>query len=255
MPTAGISTGPTACRATCSISWRRREAGPDLGDRAQRRHGGSRQGSDRYHDGHIAITGTNDAPTLSAGVLAATLEDSSGTAESISGILANQFGDVDHGHPWRESPRTDADTGGTGAWWYSDDGGVCWSQIGSVSDGSALVLRASAYLKFVPAPDYNGTPPALTVYAIDDTYSGSFSSGSGGPAHTDLSQASSHGGSTPFARISTSITTSVTAVNDAPVNTVPDKQCVDEDTPLSSAATTTTRSRSPTSMPMTATKP
>ena len=179
----------------------------------------------------ITITGTNDAPTLSAGVLAATLEDSNGTAECISDIFANQFGDVDHGASLAGIAVTDADTGGTGAWWYSDNGSN-WSQIGSVSAGSALVLSASAYLKFVPAPDYNGTPPALTVYAIDDTYSGSFSSGNGGPAHTDLSQASSHGGSTPFAQDSTSITTSVTAVNDAPVNTIPDKQCVDEDTAL-----------------------
>ena len=51
---------------------------------------------------------------------------------------------------------------------------------GARATGTALALATSARLRFVPAADYNGTPPALVVRGLDDTYAGAFSTTTGG---------------------------------------------------------------------------
>ena len=40
---------------------------------------------------------------------------------------------------------------------------------------TALALSAATQVRFLSVTDYNGTPPALSVRVLDDTYSGSFS--------------------------------------------------------------------------------
>ena len=58
----------------------------------------------------------------------------------------------------------------TGAWWYSTDDGVNWSQMGTVSDTSARLLAADASTRvyFQPSADFNGTiTDAITFKAWD----------------------------------------------------------------------------------------
>ena len=98
--------------------------------------------------------------------------------------------------------------------------------MGTVSNTSALLLadNASTRLYFSPGANYSGTSTAaLTVRAWDQT---------SGTAGTKVTTAS-NGGTTAFSSATDTIDVSVTAVNDAPVNTVPGARAVAEDTPMS----------------------
>ncbi len=60
-----------------------------------------------------------------------------------------------------------------GTWEYSTNGGANWNPIGeggsAPSDSSALLLSPATLVRFVPAADFNGTAPTLTVRLIEDT--------------------------------------------------------------------------------------
>jgi hypothetical protein len=109
-----------------------------------------------------------------------------------------------------------ANTNTQGVWQYSTDGSN-WYAIGTVNDGAtALALSATTAVRFVPSANYNGTPPAITVRALDNTYSGVFTSGSNRiPVNTG-----SRGGATAISAATNTISTSVTPVNDLPTGTV-----------------------------------
>ncbi|WP_431854977.1 beta strand repeat-containing protein, partial [Azospirillum sp.] len=101
-----------------------------------------------------------------------------------------------------------AATATQGVWQYWN--GSAWAAIGSVSDGAALIMTAADTLRFVPASDWNGTAPALTVRLID---------GSGGAvtsrAVVDLTT-TGVGGATAYSAATVALTQEVTPVNDAP---------------------------------------
>ncbi|MBI3702042.1 MAG: VCBS repeat-containing protein [Afipia sp.] len=181
----------------------------------------------------VTITGTNDAPVLTANaVLPSAAEDSGGTAQTLSSLFAGSVQDADQTAYLKGFAISDSGASADGAWWFSDNGGV-WSQIGTTSASAALIVSASVLVKFVPNTDFNGDPPSLTVYAIDDTYTGSFSSGSGGTRYTvDLTQAYTHGDTAPISQDGATISTTITAVNDAPVATTltATLAAIDEDT-------------------------
>ncbi len=63
-----------------------------------------------------------------------------------------------------------------GAWQWSANG-TTWFDIGTVAnDESALILSASSYLRFMPAPaGVTGNMPSLMVRALDETYNGTYS--------------------------------------------------------------------------------
>ncbi|NYN30481.1 hypothetical protein, partial [Salmonella enterica] len=81
----------------------------------------------------------------------------------------------------------------------------------AVSDGNALLLSADAKLRFVPAANWNGTTPALTVRLIDDSQ-GVVTSGG-------RAVLASMGGDSRYSAGTVALTTTVGAVNDAPVAT------------------------------------
>ncbi|MBD2078854.1 hypothetical protein [Leptolyngbya sp. FACHB-17] len=118
----------------------------------------------------------NTAPSLGADVsLGSILENAVTAGEAISTLLENQFSDPDT----NSSLKGIAIVGNTapssqGSWQYSPDGSN-WAVVGGASETSALVLSATTKLRFVPAAFYNGTPDSLTIRAIDNTYTGSFS--------------------------------------------------------------------------------
>jgi Ca2+-binding RTX toxin-like protein len=64
-----------------------------------------------------------------------------------------------------------------GVWQYSTNGGATWFNIGSVGDGTALVLAADARIRFLPELGYAGDPTPLTVRAIDSSFTGLITEG------------------------------------------------------------------------------
>ncbi|WP_435674005.1 beta strand repeat-containing protein [Pseudomonas denitrificans (nom. rej.)] len=157
----------------------------------------------------VAITAINDAPTLSGGpyTWVGTSEDTSSQAVTVSSLLAGvTYADVD-------GPASGiALTASTGSsvWQYSTDG-VTWTDVGAVSNGSALLLSGSTLLRYVP-DGKNGGTATLTFRAWDQTFGIASLNGI-----RSTSDTSSNGGSTAFSTGIAQATISVSSVNDAPV--------------------------------------
>lgn len=101
-----------------------------------------------------------------------------------------------------------------GAWFFSSDQAT-WRPVSNIFGlNASLVLSSQDFLAFRPAPDFFGTPAALQVRALDNTYNGSFSSSITGfripldPAHLAVNGAASN-----VAEVSIDVTN----VNDRPV--------------------------------------
>ena len=179
----------------------------------------------------ISYTPVNDAPTLGNGTLAAVNEDSvSPAGQSVSTIFSGQFADVDAG----SSLGGIAIVGNTansvtqGSWQYSSNGGTNWFAVGAVADGAtALAISSTSLMRFVPVADYNGTPSALTVRGLDNSYVAGFSSTAGSETRVSVNT-SSNGGTTAIAAATATLSTSITPVNDAPVITSGGSASLDE---------------------------
>ena len=160
----------------------------------------------------ISVTAVNDAPVLdNAGTMtltAITEDQTSNAGDTVASILASAGGDrvtdVDAGAV--EGIALTATASGNGTWEYSTDGGSNWNAVGAVANNSALLLRASDRLRFVP-DGLNADAASVSFRAWDQT------SGTAG-AKVD---ASTTGGSTAFSTATETASISVTAVNDAPV--------------------------------------
>ncbi len=165
----------------------------------------------------INIAGSNDAPTLDNATLASVAgNDSDPSGAAISSLFTDKFHDADAGATFKAVAVTsDAATAGQGVWQYELAGTDQWVDIGPVSDTTALVLSPDTLIRFVPANGFSGTPGALGVHALDDTYIGAIT--------TDLSIATidlsvtGTGGKTPVSQDLTTIGTAVTAPADGPV--------------------------------------
>ena len=153
----------------------------------------------------FTVTGVNDAPILAPDPVTfstITEDQTTNSGRSVSSFLSST--DIDS-----SALRGIAVTGlasGNGQWQYSTDGRATWSSIGSVSDGSALLLRSSDYVRFLPN-GANGTTANFTYHAWDQT------SGSVG---TKVN-ATTTGGETAFSTGTATASITVTGVNDAPV--------------------------------------
>nr|WP_246504522.1 VCBS domain-containing protein [Bradyrhizobium agreste] len=165
----------------------------------------------------IDIAGSNDAPTLDDATLASISgNDGDPSGAAISSLFTDKFHDADTGATFKAVAVTsDAATAAQGVWQYELAGTDQWVDIGSVSDTTALVLGPDTLIRFVPANGFSGTPGALGVHALDDTYTGAIT--------TDLSIATidlsltGTGGETPVSQDLTTIGTEVTAPADGPV--------------------------------------
>ncbi|WP_340268405.1 Ig-like domain-containing protein [Sphingobium mellinum] len=153
----------------------------------------------------FTVTGVNDAPVLASDPVTfstITEDQTTNTGRSVSSFLNST--DIDSS-ALRGIAITDL-ASGNGQWQYSIDGRTTWSSIASVSEGSALLLRSSDYVRFVPN-GANGTTANFTYHAWDQT------SGSTG-AKVD---ATIDGGQTAFSTGTATAYITVTDVNDAPV--------------------------------------
>ncbi|WP_046116150.1 hypothetical protein, partial [Aquincola tertiaricarbonis] len=155
----------------------------------------------------LSVFVINDAPALTPGapVLPAITEDDTGHASQAVGLLvAGRIADADASA--LTGVAVIGQSPGSGSWQYSLDGGATWAAVGSVSDGSALLLRATDRVRYLP--DGSGADSAsLGFLAWDQT------AGTAG----QRVDSSVRGGSSAFSAASDSASVSVAAVNDAPV--------------------------------------
>jgi hypothetical protein len=103
-----------------------------------------------------------------------------------------------------------------GNWQYSTNGGTSWVTLGSATTAAAIRINAADKLRFVPAANYNGSATALSANLLDNLFV-TFTSG------TTVSVANT-GGSTGIQANPVALSETITAVNDAPVNSVPGTQ-------------------------------
>ncbi len=167
--------------------------------------------------GHT-VNAVNDAPVAingSAVSLTSIAEDAApGAGQSISTLFSSHFSDAKDTVSGGSSANGfagvavtgNAATAAQGVYQYFD--GVTWQDLPAVSTSSAFVLDTTALVRFVPAADYNGTAPSLTLSLIDDS-AGSVTTG----ATPDLTTV---GGTTQYSA-SLTLNVVVTATNDAPV--------------------------------------
>jgi hypothetical protein len=176
----------------------------------------------------ITVNSVNDAPVLDntgSMTLASILEDDTTSAgDTVASIVASAGGDR----------ITDVDAGAVegiavigvddsnGQWQY--DTGSGWVAFGAVANNSAVLLDPTASIRFVPNANYNGSAGNLTFRAWDQS-----DGNTSGDTGVDVSTS---GGATAYSVATETATLSVTAVNDAPVNTVPGPQTTSEDNPL-----------------------
>jgi hypothetical protein len=172
----------------------------------------------------VTVNPVNDAPTRTDGTpvsLPAVSEDAGATppGATVQSLFGGKFQDV-RDQVTNGSTHNDfagiaitgnGATAAQGTWQYSTDGGVTWQAIPAVSVNHAFVLATTDMLRFSPAADYAGTPGNLDARLVDTSSpltSGQF---------VDLTGTNS-GGTTQYSDSSNNVTltTSVTAVNDAP---------------------------------------
>lgn len=157
----------------------------------------------------------NDAPVLTAAnpSLGATDENTAVSIRLVETFLNNGQGTTTISDP---NPTTTtgaialAGTTGNGSWEYSLDG-TTFFPLTSVDSSSALLLPATATLRYTP-DGKNGETATITYRAWDAT------SGTAG-SRVDLSEASAVGGATAFSDAADTASLTVNDVNDAPVLT------------------------------------
>ncbi|MCB8820584.1 cadherin-like domain-containing protein [Microvirga rosea] len=123
------------------------------------------------------ITPVNDRPVVppaKVGTDAAisTAEDATSTPQTLGVLLASWFSDaVDGAGPGTSMAYVaiigNAATAAQGKWQWLQGGTWTDIPVNGLSDSSALVLDASAQIRFVPNADYNGAPGKLTVRLAD----------------------------------------------------------------------------------------
>ncbi|MBD2257845.1 Ig-like domain-containing protein [Pseudanabaena sp. FACHB-2040] len=173
------------------------------------------------------VTAVNDAPTISTPGTAAALvsinEDATNpVGATISSLFGSKYSDaldnrniVTGGASSATTFAGIAITGNAadsliqGTWQYRNGSTGTWTNIptAGLSDASALVLAATASLRFLPAANYNGEPGKLTVR---------FSDGNGFTAGSAVNLGSV-GGTSGWSTNITTLMTTVNAVNDNPV--------------------------------------
>ena len=182
----------------------------------------------------ITVADLNEAPTLGNGTLASVPENTASPAgQTVATIFAGQFADVDSGSSFGGIAvvGNTASAGTEGVWQYSSNGGTNWFAIGTVADGAtALALSTTTLVRFVPVAGYSGSPPALTVRGLDNTYAGAFSTTTGSETRANVNT-TTNGGTTAIAAATGTISTTVTPANAAPTAN-PDAYTVAEDSTL-----------------------
>ena len=159
----------------------------------------------------IIVTDLNDAPVLdNTGTMTLTTiteEDTSNSGHTVGSIIlaagGDRITDVDLGPI--EGMAITATNSGNGTWEYSINAGSSWTDMGSISESTALLLRDTDLVRFVPDTE-NATTANFTFRAWDQI-NGSFGT------KVDVT---TNGGVTSYSTATETVSITVTAVNDAP---------------------------------------
>ena len=158
----------------------------------------------------VTVVGINDAPVLAGGPysLPSINEDTTSSGTQILTLLTNYtMVDPDVGAQRGIAVITKS---GNGIWQYSTDN-ANWTDFGTVSSTSALLLASTTYIRYVP-DGANGETASLTFRGWDQTTGMASVNGIRGTADT-----TSNGGTTAFSIVTAVANQPVTSVNDAPV--------------------------------------
>jgi hypothetical protein len=155
---------------------------------------------------------TNRAPVLDntgAMTLAAEYENYASSGSLVSAIIASAGGDriTDANLDAGEGIAVTAVDDSHGVWEYRNDAGGAWNRLGPVSDVSARLLSATAWIRFVPATDWTGIVDSGIAFRAWDQ-----SVGMSG----DLADATVGGGTTAFSTAAETAAVAVLRVNRAP---------------------------------------
>ncbi|WP_108326791.1 cadherin domain-containing protein [Limnohabitans sp. MMS-10A-192] len=187
----------------------------------------------------ITINPINDAPVLdtnTAVAVVSTIDEDVADAANVGTTVAALIGagwitDVDLPGAEPEAMAITAVDNTNGTWQYKLSGGS-WADIDvtKLDNDEALLLGRAALVRFVPEANYNGTvTQGLTFRAWDETV------GVEGD-YLDVALGANIGGIETLSADTATAEIIVNAVNDAPVNTVPDTTVTalptDEDTGL-----------------------
>ena len=170
---------------------------------------------------NVTVNPVNDAPVLGGTNNLTTIneDDTTNPGTPVSDLIAGEITEVDAA-PLAGIAVTAVDNS-NGTWQYTTDGGTTWLNFGSPSAANARLLAADANtrIRFVPNANYNGTVAGITFRAWDQT-----TGIAGSTADT-----TTNGGTTAFSIATATASITVNAINDAPVNTVPVGQTINED--------------------------
>ncbi|HPH95905.1 MAG TPA: cadherin domain-containing protein, partial [Anaerolineaceae bacterium] len=175
----------------------------------------------------ITVNPVNDAPTATSTVVSLPAVDEDQTnppGATLTSMFAGYYNDIDPDPFAGVAVVGNAATVDQGEWQYFDGGN--WLTIGfTINNTKAVIVGTptAAGLRFVPNPDYNGTPGSLTIRLWDGS---AFTPGPNKNINTSI------GGTGAFSTNVLYLRTDVTAVNDAPLLTNPANGTTSEDTPL-----------------------
>ena len=142
---------------------------------------------------------TPDTPSLNP----ITEKETDNAGQTVASFFGSSISDTNSGA--LQGIAITALASGNGAWQYSTDDGGSWVAVGTVTGDSALLLRATDTIRFVPN-GVSGTSAGITYRAWDQT------SGTAG----DKVSTTSNGGKTAFSTASNSASIAVSDVNDKP---------------------------------------
>jgi hypothetical protein len=182
----------------------------------------------------INITAVNDAPVASgSATLAAVAEDTTNPAgATVLSLFSGNFNDSKDAVTNGSSANTlagvaitanTANANTQGKWQYTDANNA-WVDIPTTASLSgAIYVRADAKIRFLPAANFNGSPPALTVKLVDN------SPATIGTVNSGITTDTSNPANTQFSTSTITLGTSITAVNDTPTISAPTSFTVNED--------------------------
>jgi Ca2+-binding RTX toxin-like protein len=187
----------------------------------------------------IFVSAVNDAPTVTDATQAAAtiLEDTPSVGgETVSTLFTASFEDeTDNQSAFGGSSANTLagiavvgnGSNANGDWQFHN--GTTFVNIGPVAQNSAFLIPNTAALRFVPTANFNGTAPTLTVHLIDSSGSAIPATGQGS---VNLSGGGATGLTTRYSSGTVVLSQEVTAVNDAPVNTIVGDLNISEDDPV-----------------------
>jgi hypothetical protein len=112
---------------------------------------------------------TQPAGNVVSAVFANFFSDADDSQGGFGGSVANNFAGV--------AVVANGALAATGTWQFAVSGSAPWADVGTaVTNNAALLLGSDARIRFVPAPNFIGTVPGLTVRLVEDS-SGALTSG------------------------------------------------------------------------------